>query len=183
MAAPWEYDRPLTRIAVRTCKDNGQWGVGVLLSSLTPTEAAFLAGLSLDTLYQPAAQLWAYVYFYDQRGGGIECSLKQDKQGLGIGKRNMKKFEAQQMVTELNALAHNLVVWFQQDLAQYSPFVRALGILRLLRDVLRISSRVVYDEFETIKALLFNPLDPIARKLHFAFQHLFDPDQLDISLA
>jgi hypothetical protein len=76
-----------------------------------------------------------------------------------------------------------LVVWFQQELAQYSPFVQAFGILRLLRDVLRISSWVVYDEFETIKVLRFNPADPIARKLHFAFQHLFDPEHLDISLA
>ncbi len=183
MAAPWEYDRVLTRIAVRTRKENGQWGVGVLLSSLSPTEVAFLAGLSMDNLYQPATQLLAYVYFYDLRGGGVECSLKQDKQGLGIGKRNMKKFEAQQMVTELNALGHNLIIWFQQELAQYSPFVQAFGILRLLREVLRISSRVVYDEFQTIKVLRFNPLDPIARKLQFAFQHLFDPEHLDIILA
>jgi hypothetical protein len=181
--APWEYDRPLTRIAVRTRKKNGQWGVGVLLSTLSPDEAAFLAGLSLDNLYQPAAQLLAYVYFYDLRGGGVECSLKQDKQGLGIGKRNMKKFEAQQMLTELNALGHNLLVWFQQDLAQYSPFVQAFGILRLLRDVLRISSRVVYDEFETIRVIHFNSFDPIASKLHFAFQHLFDPEHLDVILA
>jgi hypothetical protein len=180
--APLEYDRPLTRIAVRTRKKNQQWGVGVLISTL-PTEAVgFLVGFRADDLNQPANQLLAYVYFYDQRGGGVECSLKQDKQGLGIVKRNMKKFSAQQMMTELNALAHNLLVWFQQSLAQCAPFVLGLGIMRLIRDVLHINSQVVYDKFHTIKVIKFNSLDQMARKLQFAFQFLFDPEHLDIIL-
>ena len=39
----------------------------------------------------PVAVLLAYVTFYDQRGGGIETSLKGDKQGLGLTKRNKKR--------------------------------------------------------------------------------------------
>ena len=39
----------------------------------------------------PVAVLAAYVTFYDQRGGGIETSLKGDKQGLGLTKRNKKR--------------------------------------------------------------------------------------------
>jgi hypothetical protein len=33
----------------------------------------------------PATVLLAYVYLYDQRGGGVETSFKGDHQGLGIG--------------------------------------------------------------------------------------------------
>ena len=36
----------------------------------------------------PTAVRLSYVTFYDQRGGGIETSLKGDKQGLGLTKRN-----------------------------------------------------------------------------------------------
>jgi hypothetical protein len=39
--------------------------------------------------------LLAYVYFYDQRGGGIEVEIKEDKQGLRTTKRNKKRFAAQ----------------------------------------------------------------------------------------
>jgi hypothetical protein len=80
--------------------------------------------------------LLAYVYFYDQRGGGIEIGLKQDKQGLGVTKRNKKSFQAQQMLTQLNALAHNLLIWGRDWLAQRCQPVAKLGLLRLVRDVL-----------------------------------------------
>jgi hypothetical protein len=55
--------------------------------------------------------LLAYVYLYDQRGGGVETSFKGDHQGLGNTKRSKKRFEAQQMVMLLGALAHNVVIW------------------------------------------------------------------------
>jgi hypothetical protein len=44
------------------------------------------------------------------RGGGVETAFKDDKQGLGITKRNKKRFEAQQMVMLLNLLAHNVLM-------------------------------------------------------------------------
>jgi hypothetical protein len=36
-----------------------------------------------------------YVRFYDARGGGVETSFKDDKQGLGLTKRSKKRFSAQ----------------------------------------------------------------------------------------
>ncbi len=63
----------------------------------------------------------AYVYFYDQRGGGVETSLKQDKQGVGLTKRTKKRFEAQQIVVQLSTLAHNVIVWAKGWLAPYTP--------------------------------------------------------------
>jgi hypothetical protein len=54
--------------------------------------------MPIDKLQDPVAVLLAYVYFYDPRGGGVETEFKEDKQGLGINKRNKKRFEAQQQL-------------------------------------------------------------------------------------
>lgn len=139
---PTEYRWPVQRIAVRTRKNNGQWGIGVLISTLSAQMAGHLTGLTADQLADPVARLLAYVYFYDLRGGGIETGFKNDNQGLGITKRNKKRFEAQQMVTGLNALAHNLLTWFQRDAAQRWPAIAQLGLLRLIRDVLHLSGKI-----------------------------------------
>ena len=138
---PTEYRRPVQRIAVRTRKNNGQWGIGVLISTLSAQTVGHLTGLTADQLADPVARLLAYVYFYDLRGGGIETGFKNDNQGLGITKRNKKRFEAQQMMTGLNALAHNLLTWFQRDAAQRWPAIARLGLLRLIRDVLHLSGK------------------------------------------
>jgi hypothetical protein len=137
-----EYCRPVKRIAVRTRKKNGQWGLGVLISTLTPQLVGHLTGLTRDQLADPLRRLLAYVYFYDLRGGGIETSFKTDNQALGITKRNKKRFEAQQMMTHLNALAHNLLTWFQHDLATRWPAIAQLGLLRLIREVIQLNGRV-----------------------------------------
>jgi len=46
----------------------------------------------------------------DSGGGGIEIEIKEDKQGLGTSKRNKKRFPAQQILCQLEVLAHNLLV-------------------------------------------------------------------------
>ena len=139
-----EYVRPIYRIAVRTRKKNGQWGIGIVLSTLSTSVVSALAGLLPEQMAQPLAQMFAYVYFYDLRAGGIEIGLKQDKQGLGITKRNKQSFQAQQMLTHLNALAHNLLIWFQQWLAQRWSAVTQFGLLRFIRDVLHLPGGVFF---------------------------------------
>jgi transposase len=89
------YDRPLHCIAVRCRKKNGQWGIGVLLSTLAPADVLTLTGQPVERAHDPTGVLLAYVYFYDQRGGGIEVEIKEDKQGLRTTKRNKKRFAAQ----------------------------------------------------------------------------------------
>jgi hypothetical protein len=104
------YLRPVKRIAVRCRKNNGQWAVGVILSTLSARDVLQLTGQPLEKETDPHAVLLAYVRFYDQRGGGVEIEIKEDKQGFQISKRNKKRFAAQQMVCQLEALAHNLLV-------------------------------------------------------------------------
>jgi len=105
------YVRPVQRIAVRTSKKDGQWGVSVLLSTLTPRDVILLTGQPINRADDPTAVLCAYVSFYDQRGGGVETSFKEDTQGLVLAKRAKKRFPAQQMVVALSTLAHNVLVW------------------------------------------------------------------------
>ncbi|MDH7485926.1 MAG: hypothetical protein QHJ81_06580 [Anaerolineae bacterium] len=92
----------------------------------------------MERASDPAAVLWAYVRFYDQRGGGVEIEIKEDKHGLGTLRRNKKRFEAQQMVVWLEALAHNILVWARGWLAATCSRVTRWGILRWVRDVFQI---------------------------------------------
>ena len=159
------YVRPVQRIAVQCRKKNGQWGGGVLISTLSPHEVMALTQQPVNRVNDPHAVLLAYVYFYDQRGGGVETAIKGDKQGLGMTKRNKKRFEAQQMVTQLNALAHNTIVWARQWLSPYVPRVRSWGIMRMVRDVFHVSGKIVFDPRQSISQIIRNPADPFATGL------------------
>ena len=163
--APTPYNRPVRRIAVRCRKKNGHWGVGVLISTLVPHEVMALTQQPVDRVKEPSAVLLAYVYLYDQRGGGVETAIKGDKQGLGMSKRNKKRFEAQQVVIQLNALAHNTIVWARQWLTPYVPRMRGWGIMRMVRDVFHVSGQIVFDHRQQISQILLNPADPLAKGL------------------
>jgi hypothetical protein len=178
-----EYDQPVKRIAVRTRKKNKQWGIGVIVSSLNPITVAHLVGLRVQQRTDPLAQLLAYVYFYDLRAGGIETSFKADKQGLGITKRNKKRLAAQQMLTYLNALAHNLLIWFRRDLAQRWAAVSQLGLSRLIHQLLPINGCVFVDQAHQISTLLFNQADPMALPLALALRSLLSPSDITVILA
>ena len=91
MEAPTAYVRPVQRIAVRCRQQDGQWAVGVLISNVAAADMLELTGHSPSQIADREAVLWASVAFYDQRGGGIETSLKGDKQGLGMTRRNKKR--------------------------------------------------------------------------------------------
>src|SRR5262245_57234830 len=96
-------------MAVRCLRQDGTFAYGVLVGSLSAEQVLTLLGHPLAPAADPIAVLHAYVTFYDLRAGGIETSLKDDKQGLGLTKRTKKRFEAQQMVGLLGTLAHNLM--------------------------------------------------------------------------
>jgi len=167
-----EYVRAVRRIAVRCRKANGQWGSGVLLSTVEEADVLALSGHSRKRRHDADAVLLAYVYFYDQRGGGVETSFKEDKQGLGMGQRNKKRFEAQQMVTQLQALAHNVIVWTRCELAARWPQLQGYGIKRLVRDVFCVSGLVVWDAGGRLVRIVLNGHDPWAKKLLPALQNL-----------
>lgn len=145
--------RPVRRVAVRSRKANGQWGVGVLIGSLSDQALLHLAGVPLEAARDEQMVLRALVALYDQRGGGIETSFKADK-GIGLTKRNQKRFEAQHMLMLLGSLAHTVIVWAREWLNAPAPAepesaqstrlscpepLPHYGPLRMVRDVFHLS--------------------------------------------
>jgi len=175
------YVRAVRRIAVRCRKKNGQWGVGVIIARLEPADVLALTGQSASKVSDDTAVLLAYVYFYDARGGGVETAFKDDKQGLGITKRNKKRFEAQQMVMLLNVLAHNVLVWARSWLAAALPQLARYGLLRLVRDVWHISGFVERDGHGHLTRIVLNQLAPLARGLGMALHHLLAPTHVVVN--
>ncbi len=174
-----EYVRPVRRIAVRCRKKNGQWGIGVLIAA-TATAGG---GVPPDGTPPSTAELLTTVYRYDARGGGIETANKEDKQGLGLGKRNKKRFEAQQVVGQLGRLAHNLVVWARQWLAQEAPTLRQMGVKRLIRDVFHVNGLVERDATGRIGRIVLNQAHCYARHVLIALQALVGPEHVVVSLG
>jgi hypothetical protein len=174
------YVRPVVRIAVRCRQHNGQWAVGVLISTLSASEVLPLTGRPLWALDDLTRVLLAYVAFYDQRGGGIETSFKGDKQGLGMTKRSKKRFEAQQMLLLLGSLAHNVVVWARRWLA--SPKLQHYGMLRMVRDVFHMSGFLVFDALDQVVEIVLNQAAPLASTLVDPLRELLTLAHIAINL-
>jgi len=175
------YVREVRRVAGRCRKKNGQWGVGVLISTLEAADVLALTGQQTTTVPDDATVLLAYVYFYDARGGGVETAFKDDKQGLGITKRNKKRFEAQQIVMLLNVLAHNVLIWARGWLAAVLPQIERYGVVRLVRDIWHISGFVERDRQGHHIRIVLNQLAPMARGLGMALRQLLTPTQVVVN--
>ena len=178
-----QYVRPVRRIAVRCQKQRGDWGYGVIVSALQPRDVILLTRQPLDRVGDPAAVLLAYVYFYDRRGGACETATKGDKQGLGLTKRNKKRFAAQQMLMLLGTLAHNVHIWARHWLAPRCPRLARYGLLRLVRDVAQISGFLTLDAAGRLAQVVFNRAAPLAPSLVAAWGALLADDGIAVSLG
>lgn len=175
------YCRPVKRIAVRCRKKNGQWGAGIILSTLSPRDVLWLTGQPIRDVDNPQAVLLAYVYFYDQRGGSVEIEIKEDKQGLATTKRNKKRFEAQQMLIQLEALAHNALVWARRWLAPHCPKITRFGIKRMVRDVFHINGKIVFDHCAQPLLIVLNQAHPLAKELCRGLASLLAREQVVVT--
>jgi hypothetical protein len=180
-----EYVRPVHRIAVRCRKANGQWGMGVLISTLTPAQVLALTQAQASPDADPASVLLAYVALYDQRGGGVETSFKGDHQGLGSTTRNKKRFEAQQMVMLLGSLAHNVVIWARRWLTHTARPAKLghYGILRMVRDVFHVSGFLVFDALDQLVEIGLNQAAPLAPVLVESLRELLTPAHVALNLG
>jgi hypothetical protein len=159
------YLKPVIRIAVRCRKNNGQFARAVIVSSLSKELVLELTKeqRARHSIAEGQQALFAYVYFYDQRGGGIETAIKEDRQGLGLGHRHKRHFEGQAMLEQLLALAHNVLVWARGWLAQKEAKISQYGIKRLVRDVFGISGRVKLSKKGRVSKIELNPADPLVK--------------------
>ncbi|RPI78446.1 MAG: transposase [Chloroflexi bacterium] len=177
------YCRPVKRIAVRCHKKNGHWGYGLIISTLAPKDVLRLTGGYEQEVEDPQAVLLAYLNFYDARGGGVEIEIKEDKQGLGTTKRNKRRFEAQQVLVQLEVLAHNVLVWARHWLAPHCPKIARLGIKRLVRDVFQMDGYLVFDQILDLVQVMLNQKDPLANELSVGLASLFAREQVAITLG
>lgn len=160
--SPHPYIKPTTQIGIRSLKKNGTFSYHLLVLNL-PLEV-FNQIYVLPAMWQGCQNpmVWFAIGVYDLRGGGCETELKADKGGLGITKRNKKKFEAQQMLVLLADLAHNLCIWAKGALVRGGGRFSPLGIVRLVRDVFTICGQVVLDAEGHITEIILNKSDPFA---------------------
>ncbi len=170
-----------SRIAVRCRRLDGTFAYGVLICSLEIQQVLTVLGWPASQAADPVSVLLAYVTFYDQRGGGIETTFKGDKQGLGLTKRNKKRFEAQHMLVLLGTLAHNVVVWARRWLAlAEGPHC---GMVRMVRDIFHISGFLCFDPLDQVVKIVLNQHAHRARKLIFPLQELLTPLHIVVTLG
>jgi hypothetical protein len=181
-AAP-EYVREVRRVAVRCRMASGQWKAAVLISTVPKETVLSRTGQPSEGITDLQAVILADVYFYDQRGGGVETSIKGDKQGLGLTKRYKKRFEAQAMLTQLGALAHNVLVWARGWLEPMAPVVKPLGIKRLVRDVFGVTGAVAIDSTGCVREIILNQANRLAHRCLAAFQLLLASTHVVVSLG
>jgi hypothetical protein len=159
-----DYEREVRRLIVRWKKKNGQECFAATLSTLTPRQVFNLLGQSPKLLDDGRAVALAYAYLYDKRGGTIEIEFKEDKQGFGLTKRNKKRYEAQQMIVLLSALAHNVVVWAREWLSHETAKVKKNGVLRMVRDVFAVSGFLEMGPKNSIKRIVLSYAAAWARR-------------------
>ncbi|HXC66183.1 MAG TPA: hypothetical protein VN638_02120 [Nitrospiraceae bacterium] len=176
-----EYIRSLGRIAVRWKNKKGDWEYAVVLSTLSPQFVLEQTQRPLEEVLDPKAVILAYVRFYDERGGGVETAFKEDKQGLGLTKRNKKRFEAQQIVVLLGMLAHNVLVWARRWLAASDPKMQLYGHKRMVRDIFHISGHLSRNGRGQIVQIVLNQAAPRVRAIVRALEMLLRPLPLDVS--
>ena len=178
---PTGYVRPVQRIAVRCRRQDGTFAYGVLICSLSVQQVLAVLKRTSSQAADPTAVLAAYVTFYDQRGGGIETSFKGDKQGLGLTKRNKKRFEAQHMLVLLGSLAHNVVVWARQWLSCQK--LQHYGLLRMVRDVFHVSGLLRFDASGSVIEIILNQQACLARSFICPLQSLLAPLRVVVNLG
>ena len=164
VSRPHDYVRPTRQIAIRWPNPHKSvgWSYAVLVFNL-PDDLVFeLARLPLPSTYTDLELMAAVVTAYDLRGGGVETSYKNSKQGMALHKRNKKCFQAQEMLILLAQLAYNLIHWVQQELAQYSSTLASFGTLRMIRDAFQIAGKLEFDPHGHLRSITLNHLHKFA---------------------
>lgn len=151
---PVSFARPLAEYAVRTpsAEKAGGYYYAVLFTSL------------LQRTMQ------AVVTAYDGRAG-MEADLKSDKRGLALAVIRKRRLVAQTVVVLLVELAHNVLVWARDWLAQAAPRLRGYGIVRLVQEVWAVPGRVKLSG-EQVQRVRLRRVHPLAREVVLGWQPL-----------
>lgn len=100
-----------------------------------------------------------------------------------MARRTKKRFEAQQIVMLLGSLAHTVILWTRNWLAESASPLRRYGMLRMVRDVFHSSGFLLLDAWGRIRQIVLNHLAPLASVLLAPFQEWFTHEHVIIPLA
>lgn len=161
---PHAYIRPTRQLAIRwPNKRKGGWNYCVLVFNLTDELVFELARLPEPKTYTELELLSTIVDAYDLRGGGVETSYRNSKQGVGLTKRNKKSFHAQEILVFLAQMAYNLTVWVQNELTKQSSQIASYGTLRMIRDAFQIPGKIEFDPEGNIIAITLSQVHKLAK--------------------
>ena len=177
------YVREVQRLMMKRQLKNGQVKYNMLLTTLSPEHVMQLLGRPVEPATDAPKVAVAYAELYDLRGGAIEIEIKESKQGLGITKRNKKRFAAQQMVMLLGTLAHNVVMWAKRWLKAEAPKLAGYGVPRMVRDVLQVSGFVEMEASGRIKRIVINKAAALGRQCVKALRVMLGAEHIPVSLG
>ncbi len=180
---PHAYDRPTRQLAIRKRKKNDQWQYRVLVFNLTDQMLFWIADLSRPDTPTRTDILSVAIRAYDLRGGGVETSFKSSKQGLGLTKRNKRRFAAQEMLVLLAQLAYNLITWTRNQLACHTSPLRQFGVLRIVRDVFHIPGSITFNDKGRILRITLNQAHCLALSIKRAFRPFLARDGTLLNLG
>ena len=92
---------------------------------------------------------------YDRRGGAEVEQFRNDKSGLGLEARRKRNFLGQKGYILLTELAHNLLADFYHQALLESSF-EGYGPKRIVRDLLAMPGRIVFDDDRVIRVELLS---------------------------
>ena len=180
---PHPYHCPTRQVGIRKRKKNGQWQYRIVVFTLNDEMLFCLAGQPVRSMPTPQQVLFAAVHVYDLRGGGVETTVKGSKQGLGLTKRNKRRFHAQEMLVLLAQLAYNLITWTRNLLACHAPQLGRLGILRIVRDLFHIAGTIQTNTQGQIVQIRLNEAHSLAPPFTRALSAAMPRDGPSLSLG
>jgi hypothetical protein len=180
---PHAYFCPTRQLAVRKRNKQGRWVYSVLVTNLSPQALRWLSQQPAEREL-PAGDktMWAFLCAYDRRGGGVETSIRQSKQALGLNKRNKRSFIAQTMLLLLAQLAQNTLIWFRQAMATINDKWLKYGLRRLIRDFLTMTGTLEIDPSGHICSIGFKRRNYLTRLWHDTVPLLLPSDDLSVYL-
>ena len=180
---PHAYTTATRQLAMRWPKAKGGFYYCVLVFNLTDLMIFQLAGWPISKKYTDPGLFSAILKAYNLRSGGVETSIKNSKQGLGLNKRNKKRFEAQHLLLLLAQLAYNIAVWTRNQLAHHSATVARFGMVRLIRDAFHISGKVQFDENGKVHLVILNQSHKLAKVFLQTWLACFPRNDLSLILG
>ena len=168
---PHAYAGATQQLVIRHQRD-GRYRYRVVVWNLEDAMLAHLANQPVRHEYDSLQRLSLAAYAYDQRGGGIETSNKNSKQGLGLMKRNKRRLCAQEMLVLLAELVYNFLTWVRHLLVQVDRDYAHYGPRRLIRDLLQVPGQLHFSSRHQLQRLALARDHPFAGDLMRAFGDL-----------